>query len=308
MVSVKETLYPGFGKCLVISNAHMEVYVTIDLGPRIIKCNLTDRENLMFNDPDRMFNLDVSKAFGDGETWYIYGGHRMWVSPENDPLSYYPDNNKVVYIQTANGAVFQPAAQKVNNVVHEIEIVMESDKPKMDVIHRLKNVSDTVITGAIWALSVMDKTGIAIVPQPQEDTVLLGNRILALWPYTDMSDKRIFWGDKYIALKQIPGFEKKFKLGINNTSGWVAYINHGYALVKTYAPNHPDGRYPDFGVSTEVFTNQFFLEAETLSELCDIQPDATISHTETWTLIDNVEKPIFDNKSIERAVETLCFN
>jgi len=308
MIKIKEVNYSSFGKCLAISNDCMEVYVTIDLGPRIIKCNLTDRENLMYNDTEFNFDMDVSRVFGDNAKWYIYGGHRMWVSPENDPLSYYPDNNKVVYVQTANGAIFTPAPQKINDVAHEIEIVMDADKPKMDVIHRLKNVGDTVTTGAIWALSVMDSTGIAIVPQPQENTELLGNRILALWPYSDMSDKRVFWGENYIALKQVPGFAKKFKLGINNTTGWVAFINHGYALVKTYAPNHPDGRYPDFGVSTEVFTNEFFLEAETLSELADIQPDETISHTETWTLVDNIEKPLFDNKSIEIVAETLSFN
>lgn len=308
MINIKETTYLNFGKCIAISNDYMEVYVTIDLGPRIIKCNLIGRENLMFSDSERMFYEDVSDTFGDNKIWYIYGGHRMWVSPENVPLSYYPDNDKVEYTQTANGAIFKPAPQKINEVAHEIEIVMNTDKPQVDVIHRLTNISDTMTTGAIWALSVMDRTGVAIVPQPQEDTEVLGNRILALWPYTDMSDKRIFWGDKYIALKQIPGYEKKFKLGINNTTGWVSYINHGYALVKSYSPNHPDGRYPDFGVSTEIFTNQFFLESETLSELIDMQPNTTISHTETWALVDNVEKPLFNNESIEKAVETLCFN
>lgn len=307
MINIKEITYSNFGKCVSISNQYMEIYVTIDIGPRIIKCNLIGRDNLMYNDTDRIFYQDVSDTFGSDSKWYIYGGHRMWVSPEEMPLSYYPDNEKVIYFQTENGVVFKPNPQRINNVEHEIEIVMSVDEPKMDVIHRLKNVSDDVRTGAIWALSVMGRDGVAIVPQPQEDTELLGNRVLALWPYSDMSDKRVFWGEKFIALKQIPNFEKKFKLGINNTSGWVAFINHGYALVKSYVSNHTDGRYPDFGVSTELFTNQYFLEAETLSELIDIQPDETISHTETWTLIDNVSKPLFDNKSIKSTVETICF-
>lgn len=308
MINIKEVEYLNFGKCIAISNDYMEVFVTIDLGPRIIKCNLSDRENLMFTDPERVFNQDVSETFGIDKIWYIYGGHRMWVSPENMPLSYYPDNDKVIYTLTSNGAIFTPPPQKINNVSHEIEIIMCDDKPQMNVVHRLKNVSDKAITGAVWCLSVMDRTGVAVIQQPQEDTELLGNRILALWPYTDMSDERVFWGENYIALKQIPRFEKKFKLGINNTSGWIAYINHGYALVKSYSPNHPDGRYPDFGVSTELFTNEFFLEAETLSELCDIQPNETISHTETWTLVDNVQKPLFDNESLKTTAETLCFN
>ena len=37
MIKIKETTYGNFGKCLAISNDTMEIYVTIDIGPRIIK-------------------------------------------------------------------------------------------------------------------------------------------------------------------------------------------------------------------------------------------------------------------------------
>ena len=305
MVTLKEVEYGKFGKCLSISNGAMEIYVTVDIGPRIIKCNLNGCENLMFNDGDRTFSQDVSDAFGEGKTWYIYGGHRMWISPENLPLTYYPDNEKVLYTPITNGAAFKPSQQKVNDVQHEIEIVMDDEKPEIKLTHKLTNKGDKPFSGAIWALSVMDKNGVAIIPQPREDTGLLGNRVLALWAYTDMTDKRVFWGDKYIALKQIPGMERKFKLGINNTSGWVAYLNYGQALVKSYSPNHPDGTYPDFGVSTEVFTNHRFLEAETLSELCEIQPEQTITHVENWKLVGGVDKPLFTNESLEAVAEGL---
>ena len=299
MITCKETEYLNYGKCLSITNGAMEVFVTVDLGPRIIKCNVAGRDNLMLTDVDRKMSQDVSDAFGPGKTWYIYGGHLMCVSPENLPLSYYPDNDKVLYSITPSGAVFSPGTQMVNGMRHELEIRMDDIEASMDVVHRLTNENDKVVTGAIWALSVMDADGVEVIPQPDTDTGLLGNRVLALWPYTDMSDKRVFWGEKYISLRQDRSVDKKFKLGINNTRGWIAYVNHGQALVKSYKSAHPDGRYPDFGVSTEVFTNAQFLEAETLSELCDLTPGETISHTETWTLYDGVTKPSADNKSLE---------
>ncbi|MCL2518352.1 MAG: hypothetical protein FWF15_07305 [Oscillospiraceae bacterium] len=301
---IKEVDYANYGKCLSISNGIMEVYVTIDLGPRIIKCNICGKENLMFNDLTRGISNDVSDAFGENKTWYIYGGHRMWVSPENLPLTYYPDNEKVAYKMTSNGAVFTPPVQKVNDLQHEIEIVMDCNEAKMDVIHRLTNIGCKNVTGAIWALSVMREDGVCVVPQPQNDTGLLSNRVFSIWAYTDMSDERVFWGEKYIAVKQTSN-DRKFKFGINNIESWIAYINKDQALVKCYSPNHPDGNYPDYGVSTEVFTNEHFLEAETLSELCDIAPKETITHVETWKLVDNVQKPEFNNKSLEEISNKL---
>ena len=33
----------------------------------------------------------------ESATWYIYGGHRLWLTPESSPETYYPDNDKVKY-------------------------------------------------------------------------------------------------------------------------------------------------------------------------------------------------------------------
>ena len=48
MISIREVRYKNFGKCLAISNDFMEVFVTVDIGPRIIKCNLKGKEHMMF--------------------------------------------------------------------------------------------------------------------------------------------------------------------------------------------------------------------------------------------------------------------
>ena len=71
MISIKEVKYKNFGKCLAISNDYMEVFVTVDIGPRIIKCNLKGRENMMFEDVERNFSNDVSSMFGEDKTWKI---------------------------------------------------------------------------------------------------------------------------------------------------------------------------------------------------------------------------------------------
>ena len=298
MIQVKETTYGNFGKCLAISNDTMEIYVTIDIGPRIIKCNLLGKENLMFEDIRREKNNDVSCVFGEGKMWQIYGGHRMWLSPEKFPETYYPDCEKVVYSVHATGAVFTAPIQAVTGLQFSMNISMDETKPQFTATHYVKNTNDHAIKGAMWCLSVMTTGGAVIVPQPKEDTGLLANRVLAVWPYTDMTDSRIFWGKDYIALRQDPSVDKAIKYGINNTSGKIAYVNYGQALVKSYAVNHPNGEYPDFGCSCEVYACDVFTEAETLSELQTLAKDESITHAETWTLTDGVEIGKFTNESL----------
>ena len=285
-ITIADVEYKNFGKCKVISNGLFEMYVTVDVGPRIIKLNLIGKENLMFNDIDRKMCVDVSSVFGENKNWYIYGGHRLWVSPEDMPRTYYPDNDPVDVKIDGNKILFTPDPQKVNDLQHSIEIEMCEDKPCAKVTHKIENIGEKEITGAIWALSVMAPGGTVICPQPDEDTGLLGNRCMALWPYTRLTDSRANFYDKYITVKQNKNISEKFKFGINNTKGWIAYQNHGQILKKSYEPNHPDGNYPDWGVSTEVFTNNLFAEAETLSELKTLKHGEFIEHTETWHLID----------------------
>jgi len=299
-IKITDAEYKNYGKCKVISNGLFEIYVTVDLGPRIIKTNLIGKENLMYNDIDRAFSVDVSLVFSENKNWYIYGGHRLWVSPEDMPHTYYPDNEPVKAEITGNKILFIPPPQKVNDLQHSIEIEMCEEEPCAKVTHKIENIGDKDITGAIWAMSVMAPGGTVICPQPDEDTGLLGNRCMALWPYTRLTDPRANFFDKYITLKQDKNIAEKFKFGINNTKGWIAYQNHGQILKKSYTPNHPDGNYPDWGMSTEVFTNGLFCEAETLSELKTLKKGEFITHTETWRLIDASADPDVDFKHGEQ--------
>jgi len=307
-IEIRDENYKNFGKCKVISNGLFELYVTVEVGPRIIKMNLIGKENLMFEDIDREACVDVSEVFGEGKTWYIYGGHRLWVSPEDMPRTYYPDN-EVMGMGTwstddrIHKISFNPSPQAVNNLQHSIEIEMCEDKAQAKVTHKVENVGDKAVTGAIWALSVMAGGGTVICPQPDEDTGLLGNRILALWPYTKFSDTRWKLHDKYIAVKQDKAISDKFKFGINNTKGWLAYQNHGQLFKKTYEPNHPAGIYPDFGVSTEIFTNNLFIEAETLGELTTLNKGGIMVHTEIWELSEAPAVDIGCGDALEEYAE-----
>ena len=304
MVSIKEVKYKNYGKCLAISNDFMEVLVTVDIGPRIIKCNLKNKENMMFEDVERNFSNDVSSMFGEGKTWYTYGGHRIWLSPEGFPETYYPDNEKVLYSTFQNGAEFMPPVQEVTGIQISVKLEMSEDKPEITLTHKITNAKKTYMKGAVWCLSVMAQGGTALVPQPTEDTGLLPNRTLVMWPYSRFTDSRLTVCDKYITVSQDVNATDAFKLGINNTSGYSAYINKGQALVKYI--EYMDGiEYPDGGCSTEVYTNNLFEELESISPLYVLAPDDSMVHVEKWTLKDGIEINEKTDEALAKVAEKL---
>ncbi len=301
MVTVKEINYSVFGKCAVISNGKAEVYVTLDLGPRIIRYAMCGKGNMMWENTDLSVGKngpDFDEMFYEGAEWKIYGGHRMWLSPEAKPRSYYPDNEPVDYEIIDGGIITKPKKQIANQVQYEITVTMAEDGA-VRVKHVLTNENTFDLECAIWALSVTDQNGMLALPVTQRDTGLLSNRTMALWPYTKMNDARVYWGEKFITLQQDPNATRAFKIGITNEDAYALLYNHDCLMVKKF-DYHPDATYPDGGVCFEAYTSKYFLESESLGALVRLAPGESTEHNEYWTLFDNVARPANND---EAAIE-----
>lgn len=274
-IKVREINYKSFGRCVELSNEKCDLVVTLDVGPRIIRFGLLGKENLFCE------NTDYKVKSGD-EYWYIYGGHRLWHAPEANPRTYYPDNHPVDYEKIEKG-IKVSIYEKWRQVIKEMEINLDEKESKVKVLHRIINKNAWDVELSIWALTVMDKGGVEVIPVNSKNTELLPNMNIVIWPYTKLNDKRITWEDKFILIRQDEGVLEPLKIGINNQEGWAAYINHGVTFIKRY--RHIEGEiYPDFGVSYETYTNNFMLEMETLSPLKRIKPDEYIEHIEEWEI------------------------
>jgi len=281
----REENYENYGKCIVLSNGTVEIYVSLDIGPRVLRYGFIGGENVFFNDLKREVvnnDLSINKTFGQ-PGWNIYGGHRLWTSPEYMPETYYPDCYPVEFIKTEQGGIFNQVEQLPFKKKCSIEFVLGEDT-NITVIHRVTNTGTTQSEYAIWALSVLAPGGTEIIPMPRRKTGYLANRVISVWDYVDMSDDRVYWGKDYITLKQDPAAESSFKFGINNDVAVSGYFNKGLCFIKHY-DHHENGVYPDYGVSYETYTNAKFLEAETLGELKKVAPGETISHNEYWSLV-----------------------
>ncbi|MGB9677608.1 MAG: hypothetical protein ACPLZ9_03225 [Candidatus Ratteibacteria bacterium] len=270
--------------------------ITEDIGPRVIHFSLKKypEKNVFAVLPHIVIETEEGK-------WHIYGGHRLWTSPENKPRSYSLDNKPVKIEEKNNYIKISGNIEMHNSVLKEIEI--KKTMKQIEVNHKIKNTGRWPIKFGCWALSVMKKGGFAIIPikaKKVDKYGLLPDRHISLWQYTDISDKRLVLSENFIFVKQDEKIEKPFKIGTIINPNWTAYFVDGFLFVKKI--QHVEGEYPDFGCNVEVYTNSQFLELETLSPLKIVEPGDIIEHKEIWDLIE-IDKLIPDEKEIKNALK-----
>jgi len=292
-VTISEARYRNFGKCVKMENAFAEVWVTIDVGPRIIRYSLKGGENFMHEDRARKSKQDIKALqdyYGRGSCWYIYGGHRIWASPEYMPETYYPDNNKVKYEVKGRSVTFTPPPQSKNNIQITLKVTLDEYSARVKVENSITNIGTDPKVLSVWAMSVLAPGGIEIIPLNNHDNGYINNQTMSIWNYTDLGDKRVSWSKEYALLKQDKHKDAPFKFGTDNRRGWAAYVLHGVMFYKEFEYIE-NVKYPDDGMNFETYTNDKFLEMESLSPLAKTEPGQTVSHVEHWDIIDDVKTP-----------------
>ncbi|NLJ15740.1 MAG: hypothetical protein GX346_01245 [Clostridiales bacterium] len=305
-VKINQIEYKNYGKCLKMENDTCELIVTVDIGPRIISYKLHGKENVMKEDINRNIKNDTAEYqeyFGEGEAWYIYGGHRLWSSPERYVQSYIPDNKPVSYEIKGNSIFLKPEAAKTGEAF-SMKVTLDENSSRVSVFHSITNILDEEMTLAPWALTVLAQGGVEVFPLNTKDTGLLSNRRNVLWPYSDINDKRFFISNKFATLSQDKNAETSFKIGINNEDGWAAYFVNEQMFLKRF-PYNENAEYPDYGCNFETFTNAEFLECESLGSLQTLGKGDIAQLSENWELFEL--SPEFEARN-EESIESFVKN
>ena len=290
--------FNGWQNNLRLSNGTVELIVTLDVGPRILgyrKCG-------GFN-PLKIFE-DQSGTVGE-PVWRSRGGHRLWIAPEHRVQTYIPDNTPVAWEQSGALQVrLTPLPEISSGFQKQIDITLDSVGTGVTIVHRVIRLGLTRAYFAPWALTVMTAGGVAVVPQPEvgeHPHDLLPNRNLVLWPYTNMSDKRWHFGQKYFLLRQ-DAAGAPTKIGLAHHPGWCGYLVGGVFFIKRY-PWNPTADYPDNGCNFEMFSNGRMLELESLGPLTHLHQNQSVEHVEQWELHDGLAS--FDTNSEEQLDELI---
>lgn len=279
-VTVETVEYKGWQRNLKLSNGTAELIITLDVGPRVIRYGYVGGANVF-----KEFADQIGKS-GEKE-WMIRGGHRLWHAPEDLKRTYDLDNAPVEWKQLKDGSVrVTQKVEPLTGVQKEMDFTLDAEGAGVKVVHRLRNTNLWDVELSPWALTVMAPGGVEIIPLPPKTPHPQGlspNQQMVIWPYTDLGDKRWTWGARYITLKQ-DARKGPTKIGLAHRLKWVAYLNGGVMFVKQFG--YTEGRrYPDNGCNFETFTNQEFLEVESLGPLQRIAPGKSVEHGEQWWLL-----------------------
>jgi len=278
-MNIETVSYGGWQNNLRISNSEVELLVSLDVGPRILSYKVLGGENVLKN-----FDEELGQAGEDA--FVIRGGHRLWVAPEDEKITYHWDNLPVTYEVTDDGEVVIVSVQEEPiRIRKSLGIRITESGAGVTIRHTVTNQGGEPLELATWGLTVMAPGGIQIIPQPPmgshpED--LLPNRKLVLWPYTDLTDPRWTIGRRFLLLAQ-RAESMPTKLGLSHSVGWVGYLR-GEDLFLKEVQYDPSAVYPDGGCNFETFTNSEMIEIETLGRLTLLGAGESTSHEERWYL------------------------
>src|SRR6516225_667245 len=299
-VRVEKTEYKGWAHCYRVTNGEVELIVTGDVGPRIIRFGFVGGQNLF-----KEYTEQLGKS-GE-EKFQPRGGDRVWKAPEDPIATWAPDNAAVAIQLTPSGVIAREPVEPLTKLQKEIEVSLGPSGTTVRVTHRITNRSLFPLEFSPWALTMMAAGGLAVTgfpPRGRHPVNLEASNPLVMWAYTNLADPRWKFTKKYLTLRQDPANPDAQKLGLFNADTWAAYLLNGEAFLKRTKAELAK-TYPDFGCSFETFTNSEFLEIETLGPMTDLQPGQTVEHAEHWALARDVMPNALTDEELDRVFAPL---
>jgi hypothetical protein len=296
-VKIDKVAYQGWPNCYRVSNGEIELVVTSDIGPRIIRLGFVKGQNF-FKEFKEMMGKSGEKQ------WMIRGGHRLWAAPEDSVKTYALDNSPIKIDIKGDVLTATQPVEQLTGLEKQITVKMAPTGTGVEVIHSIRNTNRKVVELSPWGLTVMAQGGVGFTgfpPRGKHPEVLPPTNPLVMWAYTDFSDKRWTFTKKYLALRQDPTATAPQKVGHFNSDTWGAYLLGSELFIKRYQAD-PSKTYPDFGCSYETFTNADFLEIETLGPMTKLASGASVGHIERWSLHRNVRIPSLTDAVLDKVL------
>lgn len=258
------------------------IATTANYGPRIVGVWRGESPDMLARLPKHL-GIELP----GGGIYRFRGGHRLWAAPEVPAVTYAQDDRRCEVTTTANGLNINAPADAAG-LAKEIRVGLIDDALVVD--HRLTNdgISDVMV--AAWGITQFQLGGTAVLPiggtlpstGPQAD------RSVVVWPYTDMTDRRLSWMDRGVLVDASPG--PKLKIGSGPRPVRLGYLMDGYLFTKTI-PSAGEGDYPDRGAVGQIFVNEHFCELESVGPVRTLSPGSSISTRERSEITECADLP-----------------
>jgi hypothetical protein len=193
--------------------------IAYSIGPRILGLSFDGCPNLLAELPEH------TALRPDGKAYHFYGGQRLWRSPEDPMLSYDLEDGPVEILPVEHGFKIKKLADTVSGLEKAFRVVLPDQSPKVVITHELKNCNSSPVKCAPWVITQLRPGGTAVLPLNDTDTGLLPNQNLVLWPCTDLANRNVQLGRRFLLLKA--SMVSPFKVGFANPkagwhTGWMA--------------------------------------------------------------------------------------
>lgn len=269
-MKIKKVEFSGIPNCYELSIGKQKLVVTTDFGPRVLYLSIGDSGNILFFDKDKKLKY---------KDWYVYGGHRLWTSPET-AATYDPDNDPC-QVEEKGGKL------SVSHFDKKLEfsrtMIFSEQNDRFCVEHVITNKSEVLFPGAIWALTCVLPQGITFFPWGTPDEWKVKKAVYwQKWMThgSNLASKQWIQGPDLFMIKPT-GEEGKV-----GTAGWEGFIGvtaKGYTFIKKF-DRLPTNDYPDDNCAIQCYTCDKFIELETLSPNTVFRPNVPVRHKEEWIL------------------------
>ena len=156
----------------------MELLVTVDMGPRIIRFGFIGKENEFCEAPDSLPHHRWAKVEDIGRA-------PPMAQPGKQPRTYVPDEEPVEWEQIENGIRVSQKVEPWVQIKKDMEITLAGCCNKVRVIHKLTNKNAWPVELALWALTVVAPGGKEIIPQPKRILAFLETAYWLCGPILD---------------------------------------------------------------------------------------------------------------------------
>ena len=177
--TISKVSYGGWPNCYRLTNGQVEMIVTSDVGPRVIRYGFLGGQNIF-----KEFKEQMGKT---GEkAWQARGGHRLWIAPEAVPESYAIDNGPVNAQVKGDTIILTGGVEPETSLEKTISITLSGNGAQ--VTHRLRNAGQKARAVAPWALTMMAQGGTGIIgfpPRSKHMEVLTPTNPLVMWGFTN---------------------------------------------------------------------------------------------------------------------------
>ena len=266
---------PGVGDGAVgLEFGPYRISVATSFGPRVVGLRLGDGPEMLAR-----LSPEVVIDRPDSGIYRFHGGHRLWAAPEVPAVTYAPDDHRC---DVVSGSDEVSITGPVDRAGLAKTIVVRLRDGRLVVDHILANDGPATWEVAPWAITQLGLGGTVLMPTgrpaPQG---LQATHSLVLWPYTDLSDPRLTWLERALAIDAVAG--SQFKVGAGPAPGRLGYLLEGHLFTKDIPPGGA-GDYPDRGAVAQVYLNDSFCELESVGPVANLAPGSEVSHREVWAV------------------------